>query len=569
MRGRQTATLRRRFSVPLRVHEPIRAQAKQADNEGSHLDNVLQQGPPAQNKASVCPLPAHSVSPVSKGAATADPRVLRRPISGAYIPRTALHFHPQVRFQSPSPRLHSKSKDDVNPPPRSGPRTIVSETATVKYLLDNRADLKSHVVELFHAVAGGCESMDIAQLKNFVAKLSRRINVFEAAFGNLSLEHSRFDFDGKGTIHFTEVYKLVKHRLHIHLKKLGGVAKLQIPTKSLEEAGYTILKELGRGSQAVAKLAKENSTGNHICLKVYSKNGTSITGVAELMEEFETMQKFSYDVIARCYGIFQDDMSYYVTTEAYYGGDLSTLSRRAIEQGTHFSENYWRRLWRQCFEALTFLHRSAVMHCDVKEQNIMLRTASLSSPDVVLIDFGLSRAMAADEPGMISGTPGYIPPETWESGAWFPTGDVFSMGVTILQVLLDRVAEKDWIFGSGDFHTHREIKQATATRVPPFDLLPPEMPGLRCLLEKMLQKDLNKRPRAPCMLGDTWLWEEIMQPEAPAAAVKRRAWFSRLFRKPRPLPGPSPDDFFATVIDDATFKKAACNACAMANTGGA
>ena len=88
--------------------------------------------------------------------------------------------------------------------------------------------------------------------------MARSIDVFEAAFGNLSLELSRFDFDGKGSIHFTEVYKLVKHRLYIHLKKLGGVAKTEIPSKSLEDAGYTILRELGRGSQAVAQLARLN-----------------------------------------------------------------------------------------------------------------------------------------------------------------------------------------------------------------------------------------------------------------------------------------------------------------------
>eukprot|EP00971_Amphidinium_carterae_P053962 1062501-Amphidinium_carterae.1 len=38
----------------------------------------------------------------------------------------------------------------------------------------------------------------------------------------------------------------------------------------------------------------------------------------------------------------------------------------------------------------------------------------------------------------VGGTPGYIPPETWSTGKWFPRGDNFSMGVTMVQ-LTDRM----------------------------------------------------------------------------------------------------------------------------------
>merc|ERR1719261_290541 len=75
----------------------------------------------------------------------------------------------------------------------------------------------------------------------------------------------------------------------------------------------------------------------------------------------------------------------------------------------------------------------------------MLRDDDISAPEIVLIDFGLTRAMAADEPGLITGTLGYIPPETWERGHWFPGGDVFSIGVCMLQVLIDKTSESDGV----------------------------------------------------------------------------------------------------------------------------
>ena len=51
----------------------------------------------------------------------------------------------------------------------------------------------------------------------------------------------------------------------------------------------------------------------------------------------------------------------------------------------------------------------------------MLKTENYHNPQVVVIDLGLSRAATSDIEG-VGGTPGYIPPETWHTGKWYPRG---------------------------------------------------------------------------------------------------------------------------------------------------
>merc|ERR1712232_1454588 len=96
--------------------------------------------------------------------------------------------------------------------------------------------------------------------------------------------------------------------------------------------------------------------------------------------------------------------------EPYHGGDFMTLKQRARAQGVVMTENWLRGIFMQCFEALEFMHEQAMIHCDIKEPNIMLKTNDFSKPEIVLIDFGVSKAMAQKANGMPGGTPGYMPP---------------------------------------------------------------------------------------------------------------------------------------------------------------
>merc|ERR1719265_849628 len=166
------------------------------------------------------------------------------------------------------------------------------------------------------------------------------------------------------------------------------------------------------------------------------------------------------------------------------------------------TQSWFRNIFSQAFQALGHMHRHAVMHCDIKEPNLMLRTKDYKSPLVVIIDLGLAKSFDVDQSG---GTPGYMPPEvvdlfTGGTGAWFPRGDVFSMGVTMFQVIADMVPDEK--IGKMGMFQGDNWAELTKTKQPPFEGL--TIPEMRQFLMGCLQKDRRVRLTAPQVLELPW-----------------------------------------------------------------
>lgn len=144
----------------------------------------------------------------------------------------------------------------------------------------------------------------------------------------------------------------------------------------------------------------------------------------------------------------------------------------------------------------------------------MLKTDNFHKPEVVIIDFGVAQEDVCDRQ-RVCGTPGYIPPETWDTAKWYPKGDCFSLGVTMLQLLIDQVPAigkgpdgapkmlKMGIFSQAT-KSLDEIAHATRAWRPPMQRLPKECAGLADLLEKLLEKKQEKRMNASQALNDPW-----------------------------------------------------------------
>jgi len=414
-------------------------------------------------------------------------------------------------------------------PPLVSVAAVVSSEHTARVvdsitkLLKDRDVLKKTVVQCFKRVDPGTGSLSLQDLQQFRACLSQVIGVPLEAFGDLVNTYLCFDFDGNGFMEVNEAYKLVKFHLCEYRKKLGGKeGPVDLPSTTLQEAGYEVIEELGRGSQGVVHLAT-NGDGEQVCIKSLQKSHMTASGIEELQEEFQTLRNLDCDLVAKVFKLFQDTQNYYMVLEPYFGGDFTTLLPRARGQGVMKSERWLQGLFRQCFDALAFLHSQAIMHCDIKEPNIMLKTTDFHKPQVVLIDFGVCRAMAAKANGMPSGTLGYMPPETLGNFKWFPRGDIFSMGVVIMQVLIDKIPPSGprtattpgGIFIEG-CATMKEIIQATKTRTPPFHLMPAGVPGLTQLLRSLLVKTMQQRPTAPQVLKDSWFDEVTDEPQPPS-----------------------------------------------------
>jgi serine/threonine protein kinase len=138
--------------------------------------------------------------------------------------------------------------------------------------------------------------------------------------------------------------------------------------------------------------------------------------------------------------------------------------------------------------ALASVHGAGVVHRDVKPQNVILAPGG---PRVV--DFGIAHVLdgtSVTRTGVMTGTPGWISPEHYRSGAVGPEGDVFAWGALVAYAATGRLP-----FGSGapDAVAFRIMSGVPDLDGVPDDLLP--------WVGKALAKDPGDRPAA-AELGD-------------------------------------------------------------------
>jgi tRNA A-37 threonylcarbamoyl transferase component Bud32/tetratricopeptide (TPR) repeat protein len=163
------------------------------------------------------------------------------------------------------------------------------------------------------------------------------------------------------------------------------------------------------------------------------------------------------------------------------------------------------RYIRDACSALAYMHSRApepVIHRDIKPDNILLDTAGR----IWLIDFGLgkvtSRQSRQSRNSLLSGTPGYAPPEQWQGNAE-PGSDMYALAATLHTLLTNR---------------HPLGKRANAPSItpdpPPVRQLNPAVrPEVERLIQRGMALDVAARPTAQDFLAE--LEALLAQPTIP------------------------------------------------------
>jgi hypothetical protein len=191
----------------------------------------------------------------------------------------------------------------------------------------------------------------------------------------------------------------------------------------------------------------------------------------------------------------------------------TTLAQRLLGEGVTAAETVL--LARQIAGALAEAHRRAIVHRDVKPDNIVLVGDAIAAAR--LIDFGVARRADGSQTrltvsGAVVGTPGYMAPEQARGDRTIGVrADTFALGCVIYECLAGRPA-----------FTGQNL-MAARTKVlfsEPADLhlLAGHAPAkLVSLVKEMMAKDAQRRP------SDDGLAEALDAVEPPAADERRRA----------------------------------------------
>lgn len=179
-------------------------------------------------------------------------------------------------------------------------------------------------------------------------------------------------------------------------------------------AGYTLVRELGRGGTGAVYLARHERTGQEVALKVMlPRVAASRHARARFLREAELTKALRHPNIAALYDAGFADGTFYLTTEYCRGGSLDQLLTR---RGGRLEVTEAVVLTCQALAGLAHAHDEGVVHRDLSPHNLLLADGlPAAAPTVKVGDFGLAKAFdqaglsGLTRTGATAGKPWFVP----------------------------------------------------------------------------------------------------------------------------------------------------------------
>lgn len=195
---------------------------------------------------------------------------------------------------------------------------------------------------------------------------------------------------------------------------------------------YAIRGELGRGGMAVVYRAVDISNGREVALKLLSESLVHDRDAkTRFQREAYAIAKLAHPNIVRLHEAGDVDGRSFMAMEYVAGKTVDMF----IADGSGHSIVESLRIVEQVLDALAYAHKLGCVHRDVKPGNMMQTPAGL----VKLMDFGLSANTGDQERGLVAGSPAYMSPEQLNGKPVDHRGDIFSVGVTLYEMLTGRL----------------------------------------------------------------------------------------------------------------------------------
>jgi eukaryotic-like serine/threonine-protein kinase len=253
-----------------------------------------------------------------------------------------------------------------------------------------------------------------------------------------------------------------------------------------EIGGHPLIGRLGSGGMSIVYLGRDPE-GGLVAVKAASGELTDDELIRRYQAEAACLRRTPAPCTVRLLADGTTHVPPYLITEYVEGRSLA----RVVNEDGPLQGPSLRALATGVARALAATHSSGLVHRDVKPANIMITS---SGPRV--IDFGIAQHVGDSGgptgPGMVAGSPGWIPPERLNRQPATPASDVFGWGCVVGFAGTGRNP-----FGTGD---PDELAQRTMHDPPDLDGLED---SLRGPVTQALNKDPAGRPNAAELLA--WL----------------------------------------------------------------
>ena len=250
---------------------------------------------------------------------------------------------------------------------------------------------------------------------------------------------------------------------------------------------YQIERELGKGAMGVVYGGKDPKIGRIVAIKTMALSEEfEADELKEAKERFfreaETAGRLAHPNIVTIYDAGEEHDLCYIAMEFLKGKDLvgHTKNPNLLPAEKVLS------IVERVADALGYAHTMGIVHRDIKPANIMYEP---ESDTVKVTDFGIARITDSSrtKTGMVLGTPSYMSPEQLAGKRIDGRSDLFSLGVTLYQMLTGKLpfeAESmtQLMFAIAN-NEHAPIRTVNAS-LPPW---------VEAVIDRAMAKDFEKR----------------------------------------------------------------------------
>ena len=269
------------------------------------------------------------------------------------------------------------------------------------------------------------------------------------------------------------------------LQSASPPAAAPVDGKEVQRLGrYQLEREIGRGAMGTVYLGRDTAINRQVAIKAIPlasefSDAELVEARARFFREAETAGRLNHPNIVTIYDVGEERGLAYIAMEYLKGRHLSDY---AIPNNLLEPRKVLEIIARTA-DALGFAHKQQVVHRDIKPANLMYDP----STDVLKItDFGIARLTGAGttRTGIVLGTPSFMSPEQLEGRTVTGHSDLFSLGVSLFQLLTGRLPfAADSMTGL--------MQQIAEAPHPPLRAFRPDLPDC---VDRVIDRALAKNP---------------------------------------------------------------------------
>ena len=241
---------------------------------------------------------------------------------------------------------------------------------------------------------------------------------------------------------------------------------------------YEIIDKVGSGGMADVYKAKCHRLNRFVAIKILKPEYSNDKNfVAKFRAEAQSAAGLSHPNIVNVYDVGDDDGLYYIVMELIEGITL----KKFIERKGRLEIKEAVGIAIQIAQGMEAAHANHIIHRDIKPQNIIISRAG----KVKVTDFGIAKAATSNTVSQNAvGSVHYLSPEQARGGYSDEKSDIYSLGVTLYEMLCGQVPF------AGDNSVSVALSHINDEAIPICDI----RPDVPASVEKIVQKCMQKKP---------------------------------------------------------------------------